>query len=59
MYIATEDFNSYDQGKKKKGDEVKFNKTFFDAGMIEEKAHIEPRKETKPELKKAKKNKAR
>ena len=54
MYIAKENFNSYMLGKIKKGDEVKFNKTFFEAGIIEKKPEQSEILETKPQPKKRK-----
>ena len=55
MYTAKKDFNSYHVGSVKAGDKVKFNKTWLDAGLIEEKPAIEPVLETKPEPKLKKK----
>lgn len=52
MYVATQDFNSYLFGSVKKGDKVQFNKTFFDAGMIEEVEEVQDI-EVKPEIKPA------
>jgi len=60
MYVAKQDFNSYAQGKKKKGDEVEYNETLLNSGLIEEAGTKPAQKvklETKPEPKKAKKNK--
>jgi hypothetical protein len=45
MYIAKKDFKAYMLGKVKKGQEVGFNKSWLDAGLIEE-------AESKPEEKK-------
>ena len=59
MYIAKENFNSYMLGKIKKGDELAFNKTWLEAGMIEKKPEQSDILETKPEPKKAKKTKAK
>lgn len=50
MYIAKTDFNSFIQGKKKKGDMVEFNQTFLDAGLIEE-AETKPEPQVKLETK--------
>lgn len=36
MYKATQNFKSYKLGKVKKGQEVPFNQTWLDEGMIEE-----------------------
>lgn len=53
MYIAAEDFKSYTQGIKKKGDSVEFNQLWLDNGLIaESKPKQDSKKETKPELKK-------
>lgn len=60
MYIAKTDFKAYKLGEVKKGQEVPFNKSWLDAGMIEEsEAKPEPEKklETKPEKRKGKKAK--
>ena len=56
MYVAKQDFNSYVQGKKKKGDEVEYNQSLFDSGLIEEKPE-KTELETKPQPKKKKANK--
>jgi hypothetical protein len=51
MYIATKDFNSYMLGSVKKDDELSFNKTWLDAGLIKEvNFKPDPKKaiETKP-----------
>lgn len=47
MYVATQDINSYLKGKIKKGDQVEFNQTFLDAGLI---AEVDKKPETKPEV---------
>ena len=57
MYTAKTDFKSYYYGDKKKGDQVEFNKTLLDGGLIEEKPTIEPVLETKPEPKPKRKGK--
>ncbi|MGB1321438.1 MAG: hypothetical protein ACPG5L_10950 [Vibrio gallaecicus] len=36
MYIATQNFKAYMVGEVKEGQEVSFNKTWLDAGMIKE-----------------------
>lgn len=46
MYIAKKDFKAYKLGLVKKGSETPFNKSWLDAGLIEE-------VESKPEPKKA------
>jgi len=55
MYIATQDFNSPTQGAKKKGDEVEYNATWYNEGIIEEATETKPEKtatvETKPHRK--------
>lgn len=58
MYIAKKDFKAYKLGDVKKGKEVPFNKSWIDAGLIEEvESKPEPDKklETKPEKQKGKK----
>ena len=49
MYIATQNFKAYMVGEVEKGQEVPFNKTWLDAGMIKE---VESEVESKPEPKK-------
>ena len=51
MHIAKKNFKAYYLGDIKEGQEVPFNKTWFDAGLIEEvESKPEPKKEleTKP-----------
>ena len=57
MYIAAKDFSAYTVGDVKAGDKVEFNKTWLDAGLIEEKPLIEPVLETKPQPKSKRKAK--
>ena len=55
MYIATQNFKAYMVGEVEKGQEVPFNKTWLDAGMIEE-SKPEPEKEIESKPHKQKKN---
>jgi len=57
MYIAKKDFTAYTVGDVKSGEPVEFNKTWLDAGLIEEKPLIEPVLETKPQPKSKRKTK--
>ena len=57
MYIATQNFKAYMVGEVEKGQEVPFNKTWLDAGMIEEvESKPEPKKEIESKPHKQKKN---
>ena len=57
MFIATQDFNSPAQGRKKKGDPVEYNTTWYDAGLIEEATEAKPEPKAKVETKPQKKGK--
>jgi hypothetical protein len=57
MYIATQKFKAYMVGEVEKGQEVPFNKTWLDAGMIEEvESKPEPKQEIESKPHKQKKN---
>jgi len=56
-YTCKKPFRTPINGQLEKGDDVQYNKTWLDAGLIEEKPAIEPVLETKPQPKPKKKGK--